>query len=148
MLKITRKFDYAMLLLTELGLRPRDPASARSIAERHRLSQSLAANVLKGLQRNSLVRSLRGAHGGYLLARSPDRISLNSIMTAIDGNRSMAKCARSGRKKGGCPARETCPSRGYMALLEGRIRSVFEESTLADVISHVARRKPSVGDGP
>jgi len=135
MLKITRKFDYAMVLLTDLGIRRSSPASARQISERYHLSLSLTANVLKGLQRRSLVRSTRGVNGGYVLAKEPSEISLSEVIRAIEGERNMTHCQVSrGNREVRCPAHSVCPARGYVTLLEKRIRGLFEGSTLADVL--------------
>jgi len=135
MLKITRKFDYAMVLLTDLGLQGASPSSARQISQRHGLSLSLAANVLKGLQRRSLVRSIRGVHGGYILARRPEEISLGSILLAVDGDRRMTHCQPISEKgESRCPAFSTCPARGYINILENRIKTLFDDATLADVL--------------
>ncbi len=136
MLKITRKFDYAMVLMTDLGLRGRTPLSARRISQRHGLSPSLAANVLKGLQRSALVRSVRGVRGGYVLARKPREITLASILVSVDGNRKLANCqSHPGKRDGRCPAFPTCPARGYIAILEKKVKALFEEATLEDVLS-------------
>ncbi len=147
MLKITRKFDYAMLVLAELGLHPGMPVSARSISARHRLSPSLAANVLKCLQRGALVRSTRGVNGGYVLARPPSRLALSAVMRAMHGTRTLARCVGEGKPRRSCPAHATCPARVYMGVLEKRVRAVFDRATLADVIGHApaARRRPSGG---
>jgi Rrf2 family protein len=135
MLKITKKFDYAMVLLTDLGLSSATPMSARKISERYGLSPSLTANVLKGLQRGALVRSTRGVRGGYILGRSPGEITLGEIIAAIEGRRSLSDCqVQGGRRHARCPAHPICPARGYVSLLERRIQALFEDATLADVI--------------
>ncbi len=146
MLKITRKFDYAMVLLTELGRRRRAPSSARRISERYGLSLSLTASVLKGLQRSAIVRSIRGVHGGYLLGRDPKDISLGTVMAAMDGGRSMAACrAPENGRESRCPAYSICPVRGYIEFLERRIQALFDGATLADVLAtgSAGHRSPS-----
>jgi Rrf2 family protein len=143
MLKITKKFDYAMVLLTDLGISQDSPLSARKISERYGLSPSLTANVLKGLQRSSLVRSTRGVHGGYVLGRSPGEITLGEVIHALEGHRNLTDCHfQTGRKEVRCPAHPICPARGYVSLLDRRIRALFEDATLADVI--LASTAPAV----
>ena len=133
MLKITRKFDYAMVLLTDLGLHGKKPASARAIADRYGLSLSLTANVLKGLQRSAIVRSIRGVRGGYVLGREPAEISLASVILAIEGDRPMTDC-QGGPGKKDCPAFTICPARSYINYIERRIRGLFADASLADVL--------------
>lgn len=136
MLKITRKFDYAMVAMTDLGIRGGEPTSARAIAERYHLSHSLTANVLKGLQRRALVRSTRGVHGGYLLDREPEKITLSDVFGAIEGERRITDCdGGKGKREVRCPAHSVCPVRGYVVLLGRKIQDLFAGATLADVLA-------------
>lgn len=136
MLKITRKFDYAMVALTDIGMRPQSPSSARCISHRYGLSPSLTANVLKELQKAFLVRSIRGVRGGYLLARDPRKIRLEDVILAVEGERRLTDCnPPPARREDRCQAFVKCPVRSYVALLEGRIRSIFLEATLDQAIS-------------
>ncbi|NQU76949.1 MAG: Rrf2 family transcriptional regulator, partial [Planctomycetes bacterium] len=75
MLSLTRKTDYALLALTHLAAEPAAVISAREMAEQYCLSQPLLMNVLKQLSASGLVSSVRGARGGYTLAKSAEQIT-------------------------------------------------------------------------
>ena len=62
-----------------------EPVTALHIAERRHIPEKYLVHILLQLKRAGLVRSVRGAQGGYLLARSPDAITLHDVVRAIDG---------------------------------------------------------------
>lgn len=101
MFRFTRKVDYSLLLLSELSLS--EGQSARTLADRYHLSQSLVANLLKLLVRTGFVTSIRGKSGGYILARPQNTISLAEVIEHIDGAYSLVDCLdASGEKSCDC----------------------------------------------
>lgn len=61
------------------------PVSAQTIAERRAIPEKYLTHILLQLKRSNLVRSVRGAQGGYMLEVHPGRISLLQIVESIDG---------------------------------------------------------------
>lgn len=86
-MNISSRCEYACRAAIELAQNGpnADPLSATTIAERRTIPEQYLVHILLQLKRASLVRSVRGARGGYLLARPPEEISLRDIVTAIDG---------------------------------------------------------------
>jgi len=62
-----------------------EPVTVEHIAERRHIPKKFLIHILLQLKRAGIVRSVRGARGGYLLARAPEGISLLDIVRAIDG---------------------------------------------------------------
>ena len=85
--KVSTRGDYASRALLSLALHGGDegPTSVRDIAERTGLPQPYLEQILLALKGAGLVRSKRGVGGGYVLARSPEEISLSDIVSAVDG---------------------------------------------------------------
>ena len=79
---LSRKVDYALLILSYLHHRAAG-GCARVIAERFGLKKAFAANVLKILCQRGLVRSQRGLHGGYILARPAAEIRLAELLDRV-----------------------------------------------------------------
>jgi Rrf2 family cysteine metabolism transcriptional repressor len=125
---LSRKVDYALLILSYLHHRP-EGGCAREIAERFRLKKAFAANVLKLLCRRGLVRSQRGVHGGYVLAQPAEQIVLCDLLDLLGEPFRLAEC----NAPLGCCLEQTCPVRGAIADLDERIRSVLRGVTLADL---------------
>lgn len=83
-MKLTTRGHYSVKALLDLSLQPNhQPASVRSIAARQNLPAPYLEKLLIDLRRAGIVNSIRGAQGGYQLARSPSQISLAQILTAV-----------------------------------------------------------------
>jgi Rrf2 family protein len=85
-MRVSAKAQYACIAMLELARNYQEPQllQVKSIAEGHGISPRFLVQILLQLKVNGLVRSLRGAAGGYQLARSPEEISLADVINAID----------------------------------------------------------------
>jgi FeS assembly SUF system regulator len=93
MLRISKLTDYATVLLAALSSEPAVPHSASGLAERTGIAAPTVSKLLKELQRAGLVRSTRGARGGYRLARPAEDISAAEIIDAVEGPVALTECA-------------------------------------------------------
>jgi Rrf2 family transcriptional regulator, iron-sulfur cluster assembly transcription factor len=83
-MKLTTRGQYSVKAMLDLSLQPGyGPASVTSIATRQHLPIPYLEKLLIELRRAGLVKSLRGAHGGYKLAKKPTQISLSDILVAV-----------------------------------------------------------------
>ena len=86
-MKITARADYAVLAVFELALcRRQDRVQAKEIAARQRIPLRFLEQILIQLKRAGLVRSIRGAGGGYVLDKDPLNIHLKDIVEAVEGD--------------------------------------------------------------
>ncbi len=89
-MKITARAEYAVLALFELALgTPDRQLQAREIAARQRIPLRFLEQILMQLKRAGLVKSVRGASGGYLLGKLPSEITLKDIIEAVEGELSL-----------------------------------------------------------
>ena len=93
MLRVTRLTDYATLLMTVLARAPAEVHSGAALAERARLELTTASKVLKSLAQAGLIEGLRGAYGGYRMARPAREINLLEIVEAIEGPLGLTECS-------------------------------------------------------
>lgn len=86
-MNISSRCDYACRAVIELArhYHSEQPQTATSIAERQKIPEKYLVHILLQLKRAGLVRSVRGAQGGYLLDRAPDSLTLLDVVTAVDG---------------------------------------------------------------
>jgi Rrf2 family iron-sulfur cluster assembly transcriptional regulator len=83
-MKLTTRGHYSVKALLDLSLQPRfGPTSVKSIAKRQELPAPYLEKLLIEMRRAGLVQSVRGAQGGYQLAREPAQISLGQILEAV-----------------------------------------------------------------
>ncbi len=86
-MELSCKTEYALLALLELAIRYNEgePLQIRQIAAQQNIPDRYLEQLLATLRRSGLVRSQRGAKGGYLLAREPRKITLFDIVSCLDG---------------------------------------------------------------
>lgn len=112
MLALTKRTEYALIALCHLARQPDDTVSARDLAHSYAVRLPLLMNVLKTLNHNGLVRSVRGAHGGYRLAVPAEKLSLAQVAEAIEGPMRLVKCVSSDADAdSACELIGTCPVR-------------------------------------
>jgi len=143
MLSLTRKTDYALLALTRLAGQPGEIVSAREIAERVGVSLPLLMNVLKQLASAGLVSSVRGAHGGYSLARPAEEITLAELIDATEGPMRLAPCVATHRNSSvavGCDSEAHCPMYAPFMWLHEKMRGFLEGISLAELVAAGANR--------
>ncbi|GLG00347.1 transcriptional regulator [Alicyclobacillus hesperidum subsp. aegles] len=85
-MKISTKGRYGLMLLVDLAKQATDaPISLKSVAERQNLSEHYLEQLIAPLRNGGFVRSIRGAYGGYVLARNPRDIVVKDIIFALEG---------------------------------------------------------------
>lgn len=129
MLRISRLTDYATLILASLG--GGGLASAADIALRTRIGLPTVSKLLKELQHAGLVRSVRGAHGGYQLTRPAARISAAEIIDAVEGPLALTECAGGA---GNCGIEATCLVGHGWQRISRAIRRALADVTLEELV--------------
>src|ERR1700682_3456301 len=93
MLRISKLTDYATVVLAHLAQEAIGCQSATDVAAGTGIATPTVSKILKELQKSGLVRSTRGAHGGYALARPAATISAAEIIDAVEGPVGLTECA-------------------------------------------------------
>lgn len=131
MLKLSRLTDYAVVVLARMGTAPEARRSAPDLAARTGLAEPTVAKVLKILAASGLVVGLRGARGGYVLARPLADIRLSEVITAFDGPIALTACVEGAT--GACEAEGQCPVRGRWDPVNRAIRDALAGITVAEL---------------
>ncbi len=132
MIKLSRLADYAVVLLTQMGFGPKGVHNALELAEQTGLPVPTVSKVLATLARNGVIRSVRGAKGGYRLLTAPDRISVASVIAAIDGPIALTQCVDHNADH--CTVETLCPSRAGWHKINEAVERALSEVSLADLI--------------
>ena len=139
MLKISKISDYAVVVLVDIALQGEQCVSASAISKSTRLPEPTVSKVLKLLAKSGIVLSTRGIHGGYSLARAPEDISVEKIITAIDGPVSIIACSDGAVPD--CGVSNVCSVRGRWDGVNSAIRDTLIAVTLADMIDKEEYKK-------
>lgn len=138
---LTRKTDYALIALAALAREKRDESgemlSAREIAERHDLPQSLLMNALKELHRAGIIASRRGAGGGYFLDHHPSRITICEVIEAMEGGVSVTICCDEHTQSPAelCQIAVNCPISDPMQKFNHLLNNFLSQITLETLIN-------------
>ncbi|HWX48788.1 MAG TPA: SUF system Fe-S cluster assembly regulator [Roseomonas sp.] len=130
MLRLSKLTDYAVVVLARLeaegGLQ-----TAPGLAVATGIAEPTVAKVLKNLAHAGLVEGLRGARGGYRLARPLSAMPLSEVICAIDGPIALTACVDGA--SGSCETETICPVRGRWDKVNEAIRTALSDITLADL---------------
>ena len=132
MLRMSRLTDYGTLILTRMAQADAGLHTAASLAAQTRVGLPTVAKILKILTNAGLVCSQRGAHGGYRLARAPERITAAEIIDALEGPVAITECAALVHS---CELESICNVGSAWQRINGAIRRALDEITLAQLAS-------------
>ena len=133
-MKLTTKGRYAVMAMADLALfKDKGPTSLTDIALRQNISLAYLEQIFIKLKNNNLVRSVRGAKGGYILENSPEEIKISNIISAVDEEVKMLNCKKDSKK--GCNNKSTkCITHNLWDQLDQHINNFFEKVKLQDLI--------------
>jgi Rrf2 family iron-sulfur cluster assembly transcriptional regulator len=133
--KVSTRGDYAARALLSLALHGEAaPTSVRDIAERTGLPQPYLEQILLALKGAGLVRSKRGVGGGYVLARSPEDITLGEVVSAVDGPIVVGDFGRP-HEGGACDHEGQCVLLSVWSDVGEHMRRHLDSFTLADCVA-------------
>jgi len=142
----SRSAGYSIQALTYLAGQPSGKLTgAREIAHASGIPMPFLWKVLRNLSQRKLLRSFKGVHGGYELARPAGKISVGDILAATPDNALVATCLLG---LGQCDETTPCPLHTSWQTLRAEIEKLTKSTTLADLASGMtkaSRKRPSAG---
>jgi Rrf2 family cysteine metabolism transcriptional repressor len=135
--KVSTRGKYGLRAMVDLAEHYRqNPVALRSIAERQEISESYLEQLISSLKKAGLVKSIRGAQGGYELAKDPAAIRISEIFTVLEGPIAPVECVGENHTpETGCKNSQTCAVRLLWQKLRNSITEVLESTTLADLVT-------------
>jgi Rrf2 family protein len=129
--RISAKADYAVRAAAELAAAPAGgPVKGEQLAAAQNIPPKFLENILADLRHAGVVRTRRGADGGYALISAPSEISIADVLRAVEGPLAAVQGTRpEGLRYGGAAAR--LPE--VWVALRANLRAVLERVTLADL---------------
>lgn len=141
-MRVSTKGRYGLRALFELALHyGQGPTFIRDIANRQVISEAYLVQIFVPLKRAGLVKSVRGAYGGYLLAREPERINLKEIMDVLEGTEKAVPCLEIPPD---CSLFRQCVIKDFWRDLENVKNKFMARTTLADLVKKKQLKKSEV----
>ena len=138
-MKISTKGRYALRLMVDLAMNGADgPVSLRDVAGRQQLSDKYLEQIVTPLARAGLVRSVRGAGGGYLLTRKPEEYTVGDILRPLEGDLAPVECATDADF---CDRSCDCVTVELWQEIHRAVSAVVDGTTLNDLVERQRARQ-------
>ena len=133
-MKLTTKGRYAVMAMADLALfKDKGPISLKDISIRQNISLAYLEQIFIKLKQVNLVKSIRGAKGGYVLDTSPEEIKISNIISAVDEEIKTLNCKKESKR--GCNNKSSkCITHNLWDQLDQHINSFFEKVKLQDLV--------------
>lgn len=145
-MKLSTKGRYGLRAVLDLALHSQDEVVPLSeIALRQNISISYLEQLISKLRKAGIVKSIRGAQGGYLLAKDPNKLSIGEILRALEGNLNPVDCANADGSGEVCNAADQCVTKLVWMRISDSINSAVDSIMLSELIEE--SHKIGLGDG-
>jgi Rrf2 family protein len=141
MIRLSTKGRYGTRLMLNLArhhAESNDAVILKNISEDERISIRYLEQIIIPLKINRLVKSIRGAGGGYTLARRPEDIKVSEILHALEGNCCLVECVEDGTY---CEFTESCPTYDLWKNATDLLKNYFDSITLKDVMTMAEKKE-------
>ena len=139
-MKISTKGRYGLRLMTDLAVyHDQGLIPLKEIAARQEISEKYLEQIMMQLNRSGLVRSVRGAQGGYMLAKTPEDSTVGAVLRVLEGSLCPVDCVDGA---GDCPRMARCATIGVWTRLKEAVESVVDHTTLADLAEEFRLKNP------
>lgn len=133
-MKLSTKGRYGLRALIDLAVHSDTEAvSIQSISARQGISESYLEQLMRLLRKAELVKSVRGAGGGYVLAKSAEQISVGDILRALEGNLDAVTCT-AGRTENSCEGADFCVTRFVWQRINESITAAVDSIMLSQLV--------------
>lgn len=139
-MKISTKGRYALRMMVDLAMNNTgELISVKEIAVRQGISEKYLEQIISVLKRAGYVKSLRGAQGGYRLAKEPKEYTVGMILRLIEGNMAPVSCLEDDVNQ--CEFIDNCTTIRLWQMLDDAVKGVIDKVTLQDMMDWELERK-------
>jgi len=138
-MQITRTEEYGLKGLIFLAKQPPEKVVLISeVSKDQNIPEAFLAKIFQRLSKAGLLRSIRGANGGFSLGRPAHKITMREILEALEGPIALNRCLL---REGECEEEKSCPLYPVWGKLQQRILEVLDETTMEDLARRVIRNE-------
>jgi Rrf2 family protein len=140
MIRLSTKGRYGTRLMLNLALHHNGGQQAtilRNVSQEEEISIRYLEQIIIPLKINKLVKSIRGAGGGYILARHPSEIQLSEILYALEGTCCLVECVEDDDY---CERTPTCITHEIWEEASLMLKNYFENISLQDLVERLERK--------
>ncbi len=136
-MKLSTRSRYGIHAMYDLACRGvNEPQPIKAIAERQAIPEAYLEQLIGPLRRAGLVNSVRGAQGGYMLARTPGEITVGQVIRALEGDLNLIDCLSDDEA---CGKSCSCATRIVWRKVRDGLNQIVDGITLQDMIDDYER---------
>jgi Rrf2 family protein len=140
-MKLSTRTRYGIRAVIELAATDsKKPVQLKVIAKRQDISVKYLEQLMNALRSGGIVRSMRGARGGYILAKPPNQIKLGEVFSCLEGPVITAECVED---EDYCRRAADCAARLLWIQVEEAIKNVLDSVTVQDLLDRAKDKKTS-----
>lgn len=141
-MKLSTKGKYGLKAIFELSLHVEEgPIPLNVIASRQKIPEQYLEQIFSILKKSQLIKSVRGAQGGYLLNENPKNITVGDVLSILEGPVALSQCILD---EGACENANDCSTKIVWEKLKKGIEDVLNSITLQDMIDDYIKRNNDI----
>jgi len=138
-MKLSTKGRYGARAMVDMALHEdQGPILLKDIAKRQGISEKYLEHIITSLKVAGLVKSIRGARGGYILARPTSQIKLSHIIRALEGSAAPVECVDDPKL---CSRVGICVTRDVWMKIKEKIEEILESVSLKDLAEQQKKKQ-------
>ncbi len=139
-MKLSTKGRYGLRAVVDLALNSEEDAVAlSSVAERQGISISYLEQLIAKLKKAGIVNSIRGAQGGYILAKKPEEITVGDILRALEGDLNPVDCSEIEGSSSTCVGANSCVTKYVWMRISDSINNTVDTMLLSELLKEGRR---------
>lgn len=139
-MKLSTRSRYGLKAVVDLAVYYGEgPVSLPTLANAQGISEGYLEQLLRELKKGGVVNTVRGAQGGYELATDPSDLSVQQVLSLLEGSTAVVDCV--GTEPYGCKSACTCSARPLFLKLQSRINDVLERTSIQDLADDYIQQK-------
>ena len=140
-MKLSTKGRYGLRALIDLAQHGGEgPVSITSIAERQEISERYLEQLMSKLKKAGIIQSIRGAQGGYVLAKELEEVSVGEVLRALEGDLNPVECSGF-LLEGGCQAADNCVTKYVWQRINDSITQAVDTLMLGQLIEESRKKQ-------
>ena len=141
-MRISTRARYGLRLMLDLALKHgKGPIFLKEVSRSQEISEKYLGQIIMPLKAAGLVKSYRGAHGGYTLQRDPEKITVREIVSTLEGDLNLVECVTN---PASCNRFAVCVTQQVWCQVARAIAETLEGITLADLAQRHHQRSENL----
>lgn len=140
-MQISTKGRYGLRAVLELASQSGEkPTSTKEISQKQKITIPYLEQLFFRLKHEGIIKSVRGAQGGYFLARKPSEITVGEIIECLDGPIELADCKPENDANSSCIGPENCLAIGFWNSLKNKMNDMLFSTSLQDLLDNAKNK--------